>query len=86
MKKIDAVPQHIKSTNLYGVEEYIFPFTTEEEVLVEDQTMTLKQRLDEMGKTIDALQTQSFEKTGIVFKDKDGVSTLIQDIIFSEVE
>lgn len=86
MKKVNAIPQHIKATNKFGIEEYVFPFTTEEEVLLEGQTMTLKQRLDEIGAVLDQFQSVATEKTGIIFKDKDGGSTILSNITFSEIE
>lgn len=86
MKKVDATPQHIKATNRYGIEQYLFPYTTENEVLVEEQSMTLKERLAEINESLTRLEALSKNKTGIVFQDTDGDLFELSTMTFVEKE
>lgn len=82
-ERIDAIAQVLKTTNKYGVEEAIFPYTTENEVLVDDQEQTLKEKLDYIMGRLQHLQSN---KSKIVFKGLEGEEVMLTDLLFQEVE
>ena len=82
-ERIDAIPQVLKTINKYGVEESIFPFTTETEVLVDNQEQTLKEKLDYIMGRIKHLQDN---KSKIVFKGLGGENVMLTDLTFEEIE
>ena len=82
-ERIDAIPQVLKTVNKYGVEEAIFPFTTETEVLVDNQEQTLKEKLDYIMGRIKHLQDN---KSKIVFKGLGGEQVMLTDLTFEEIE
>lgn len=82
-ERIDAIPQVLRTTNKYGVEELIFPYTTDTEVLVDDQEQTLKERLDYIMGRLKHLQDN---KSKIVFKGLEGEEVMLTDLTFQEVE
>lgn len=82
-ERIDAIPQVLKTTNKYGVEESIFPYTTETEVLVDNQELTLKEKLDYIMGRLKHLQDN---KSKIVFKGLGGEEVMLTDLTFQEIE
>ena len=82
-ERFDAIPQVFKTTNKYGVEESIFPYTTDTEVLVDDQELTLKEKLDYIMGRLKHLQDN---KSKIVFKGLGGEEVMLTDLTFQEIE